>query len=29
LFSSLNNDGLETLQQRLDEWLEPEQAEPA
>jgi GTP-binding protein len=31
LFSSLNNDGLDILQQRLDDWLLPEQteAEPA
>lgn len=28
LFSSLNNDGLDALQQRLNEWLEPEQTEP-
>lgn len=28
LFSALNNDGLDILQQRLDQWLLPEQAEP-
>ncbi len=28
LFSSLNNAGLDTLQQRLNEWLPPEPAEP-
>jgi GTP-binding protein len=27
LFSSLNNDGLDTLQQRLNEWLDPAQAD--
>jgi GTP-binding protein len=28
LFSSLKNDGLDILQQRLNDWLLPEQAEP-